>query len=59
VGKTPKKREGRPGAFSGNKFRLPPKMARQKNVQKVPCPARGSHGKDCICGGTGKVEGIK
>lgn len=39
------------------RYRLPPKVAR--SAQDVPCPARGKHGADCICGGSGTVKGIR
>jgi hypothetical protein len=52
----PKGGRGRAGRRTGDKYTaLPPKT----KTEETPCIARGRHGKDCICGGTGKIRTVK
>ena len=48
---------GKPGRPSKDKYEL--RGAARKQAVDTPCIARGKHGKDCICGGTGKIKTIK
>jgi hypothetical protein len=48
AGKGGDPKPGKPSRYSGT--------ARVRGAEWGPCPARGKHDRDCICGGTGRVQ---